>query len=110
MNSDASKKCNVAVKALATRPSPPDNNLVRSMWVWITAQASQNPLDTDSAQQALLTFCGANGINVLYLDVFRYLGSTNGSAHKTARMRQFVAAAHTSGIRVYAMGGNIDWG
>jgi hypothetical protein len=80
------------------------------MWVWIPAQASQDPLDTDSAQQALLNFCGAHGINVLYLHIFRYLGSTNGSAHKTARMRQFVDTAHRSGIRVYAMGGNIDWG
>jgi len=80
------------------------------MWVWITAQASQDPLDTDSDQQALLTFCGANGINVLYLDIFRYLGSTNGSTNKTARMRQFVDTTHKSGIRVYAMGGNIDWG
>jgi hypothetical protein len=80
------------------------------MWVWIMAQANQGPLDPDSDQQALLIFCGANGINVLYLDIFRYLGSTNGSAHKTTRMRQFVDAAHKSGIRVYAMGGNIDWG
>ena len=52
----------MAVNALATRPKPPNNNLVRSMWVWITAQASQDPLDTDSDQQALLNFCGANGI------------------------------------------------
>jgi hypothetical protein len=100
----------MAVNALATRPNPPNNNLVRSMWVWITTQASQDPLNTDSAQQALLNFCGANGINVLYLDIFRYLGSTNGSALKTARMRQFVDAAHQSGVRVYAMGGNVDWG
>jgi hypothetical protein len=100
----------MAVNALATRPNPPNNNLVRSLWVWITAQASQDPLDMDSDQQALLTFCGANEINVLYLDIFRYLGSTNGSTHKTARMRQFVDAAHKSGIRVYALGGNIDWG
>jgi hypothetical protein len=35
------------------------------MWVWITAQASQASLDTDSDQQALLNFCGANGINVV---------------------------------------------
>jgi hypothetical protein len=80
------------------------------MWVWITAQASQDPLDTDSAQQALLNFCGEHGINVLYLDIFRYLGSTNESANKTARMRRFVDAAHRSGLRVCAMGGNIDWG
>ena|SRR5262247_3990288 len=98
----------MAVHALATRPNPPNNNLVRSLWVWIMAQASHDPLDTDSDQQALLNFCGANGINILYLDMFRYLGSTNGSANKTARMRQFLDAAHKSGIRVYAMGGNID--
>ena len=100
----------MAVKALATHPNPPHNTLVRSLWVWLTAQTSQDPLDTDSAQQAWLNFCGAHGINVLYLHIFRYLGSPNGSAPKTARMRQFVDAAHQSGIRVYAMGGNIDWG
>lgn len=100
----------MAVNPLTTRPNPPNNNLARAMFVWVTSQASQDPIDTDSDQQALLNFCGTNGVNVLFLDIWRYLGGTNWTAAKVSKMRQFLDVAHRSGIRVYALCGDLGWG
>lgn len=100
----------MSVTKLSVRPNPPNSNLARAMFVWVTSQASQDPLDTDTDQQALINFCGANGVNVLFLDIWRYLGGSNGSATKTARLRLFLEVAHLSGIRVYALAGDLGWG
>jgi hypothetical protein len=80
------------------------------MFVWVTSQASQDPLDTDNDQQSLLNFCGTVGNNVIFLDVWLYLGGANWTAAKVSRMRQFLDVAHRSGIRVYALCGAPDWG
>lgn len=103
-------KPTMAVTPLATRPNPPNNNLARAMYVWVTATPSQDPLDTDTDQQNLVNFCGTNGINVLFLDIWQYLGGANWTSSKVTRMRQFLDLAHRSGIRVYALCGNTDWG
>jgi len=73
------------------------------------ATPSQDPLDTDADQNSLLSFCGTNGVNVLFLDIWRYLGGTNWTAAKVARMRLFLDAAHRSGIKVYALCGDFGW-
>jgi hypothetical protein len=65
---------------------------------------------TDTAQQNLLNFCGTNGINTLFLDFYNYLGAANWTSTKVTRVKQFIAVAHASGIRVYALCGNADWG
>lgn len=99
----------MVVNALSTPPIPVNSNLNRSMFVWVTSQASQDPLDTDNDQNALLTFCGTNKINVLFLDMWLYLGGSNWTSTKLTRLRTFLDAAHRSGIKVFALTGNIDW-
>src|SRR5574338_71580 len=99
----------MVVNALSTPPIPVNSNLNRSMFVWVTSQASQDPLDTDNDQNALLTFCGTNKVNVLFLDMWLYLGGSNWTSTKLTRLRTFLDAAHRSGIKVFALSGNIDW-
>lgn len=99
----------MAVTVLSSPPTPPNNNLARSMFVWVTSNSSQDPLNNDSQMSDLITFCGNNGVNVLYLDIWLYLGGSNWSTTKVNRMKKFLDAAHKSGIRVYALAGNTDW-
>ena len=100
---------NMVVNPLSTPPIPVNSNLDRGMFVWVTSSASQDPLDTDTDQTALLNFCGTNKVNVLFLDMWVYLGGANWTATKLSRLRQFLDVAHKSGIKVYALTGNIDW-
>lgn len=100
----------MAVTALTNRPVPPNSNFARSMFVWVTSSAAQDPIDTDSDQQALVNFCGSNGVNVLYLDIWQYICGSNWTAAKVSKLRQFLDVAHRSGIRVLALAGSIDWG
>ena len=79
------------------------------MFMWVTAQAAQDPLDTDNDQQAVMTHCGAVGCNVLFLDIWLYLCGSNWTSAKVTRMKQFLDLAHRSGIKVYALAGNVDW-
>jgi hypothetical protein len=99
----------MVVTALSTPPVPQNSNLGRAMFVWVTSNSTQDPLGTDAKQQSLLNFCGTNGVNVIFLDVWLYVCGSNWDATKLARMQKFVDAAHKSGIRVYALAGNTDW-
>lgn len=101
---------NMVVNALTNRPVPQNSNMNRAMFVWVTATASQDPLDTDTDQQSLLNFCGSNGVNVIYLDMWRYLGGANWTNAKRDRIKLFNDAAHRSGIKVYALCGDLGWG
>lgn len=102
----------MAVNPLANRPVPPNSNFSRALFAWVTATASQDPLDTDADQQALLNFCNsANvGCNTIFLDMWRYLGGANWTNAKRDRMKLFLDAAHRSGIKVYALSGDLGWG
>lgn len=99
----------MAVNALANRPVPPNSNMSRAMYVWVGSTALLDPIDVDADQQSLLNFCGTNGINVLFLDMWRYLGGSNWTAAKVARVKLFLDAAHRSGIKVYALAGDLGW-
>lgn len=80
------------------------------MFVWVgTVGSTNDPLRTDTTQNALLTFCANNGVNVLFLDVWMYLGGTNWSSSNRDTMKKFVSVANASGIRVMALAGNSDW-
>ena len=59
--------------------------------------------------RALLNFCSSNGVNVLYLDIWVYLGGGNFSTAHAQTFQKFIHYAHASGIRVYALTGNNDW-
>ncbi len=98
------------VTALTNRPVPPNTNMARAMFAWVTATASQDPLDTDTDQQAMVNFCGTVGCNTIFLDMWLYLGGANWTATKRTRMAQFLDVAHRSGIKVFALCGNVDWG
>lgn len=93
---------------LVNRPTPPNGNAGRAMYVWV--RPATDPMANESTQQALITFCAANGVNVLFLDIWSYLGRPNMTEAKAARMRAFLDAAYRSGIRTYALSGNVDWG
>lgn len=98
------------VSPLTNRPVPPNSNFRRALFTWVTASSGQDPLDTDNDQQDLIDFCGDEGINVLFLDIWVYLGGSNWTNSKRDDMMKFIEAAHKSGIRVYALAGNVDWG
>ncbi len=100
----------MAVTPLANRPVPPNADPHRAMFMWVTSTASQDPLDTDNDQQAVMTHCAAVGCNVLFLDIWRYLGGANWTTAKVTRMKQFLDLAHRSGIKVYALAGDLGWG
>lgn len=93
-----------------TPPTPPNSNLDRSMFVWCgTAGSAGDPLSTDAKIQSLLNFCASNGINLLYLDIWGYLGGGNWSTAHMQTVQKFVHYAHASGIQVWALAGNTDW-
>jgi hypothetical protein len=102
----------MAVNPLANRPVPPNSNFARAMFVWVGATAATDPLDTDADQQAILNFLDDTnvGCNTIFLDIWRYLGGANWTAAKTARLRLFLDAAHRSGVKVYALSGDLGWG
>lgn len=93
-----------------TIPVPPNGNESYSMFVWIPATGgSSDPMSSDTNMQALLNFCSSNGVNVLYLDMWVYLGGGNFSTAHAQTFQKFIHFAHASGIRVYALAGNNDW-
>jgi len=92
-------------------PTPPNNNLARSLFVWTANDGTANDiLDTDQKMNDLLTHCNTYGINVLFLGTFPYLGKTNWTGARQQRMQLLVERCHQSGIQVFALGGNVDWG
>lgn len=101
----------MAVNMLSTPPTPQNSNMDRAMFVWVgTVGSANDPLRTDTTQNTLLSFCSTNGINVLFLDMWFYLGGTNWSAANRDTIKKFISVANESGIRVYALCGNSDWG
>jgi hypothetical protein len=60
--------------------------------------------------QSLLNFCSSKGVNVLFLDIWGYLGGGNWSTAHFQSVQKFLHYAHASGIRVMALAGNTDWG
>jgi hypothetical protein len=101
----------VTVNPLTTSPTPPNSNVDRALFVWGDTPGSPlDPIATDALQNALLSTCAANGVNLLYLDMWNYLGSSNWTLANRNTVKKFVSAANQSGIRVHALAGNVDWG
>lgn len=92
-------------------PVPQNNNLDRAMFVWVPqVGGASDPMSSDANMNSLLTFCTNNGVNVLFLDIWAYLGGGNWSAAHAQTFQKFIHFAHCSGIRVLALCGNTDWG
>jgi hypothetical protein len=101
----------MTVTALTSPPSPPNGNMDRALFVWgDNLGAPQDPIRNDVAQNALLACCASNGINLLFVDMWEYLGAGNWTAAARDQMKKFISIANASGIRVYALAGNADWG
>jgi hypothetical protein len=58
----------------------------------------------------MLNFCNAQGVNVIFQDIYGYLGGANWSAANLSRMQFVLEKMHYSGIKVFAYAGNVDWG
>jgi hypothetical protein len=93
-----------------TIPTPPNSNEAYSMFVWINSVGgTTDVLNTDANMQSLLNFCSSNGVNVLFMDIWAYLGGGNFTTAHAQSYQKFIHFAHASGIRVYALAGNNDW-
>jgi hypothetical protein len=81
------------------------------MFVWIPSPIGgiDDPLGTDNSQQKLLKFCSDNGVNVIFLDMYNYLGGATWSSANQVIVKKFIAVARASGIRVMALCGADDW-
>ncbi len=99
----------MTITALTSPPVPPNSNADRAMFVWINGAAGNtaDPLKNDTSIQSLITFCGNNNVNLVFLDIYSYLGGSNWNPAQVARAVRYL---HASGIRVYALAGNTDWG
>jgi len=96
---------------VVTPPTPPNSNLDRAMFVWIPqVGGASDPMSSDSNMQAVLNLCSSRGVNLIYLDVWQYLGGGNFTVAHAATIQKFIHYAHGSGIRVFALAGNYDWG
>lgn len=94
-----------------SHPVPPNSNLSRSLFVWTANDGSTNDvLDTDTKIQALLDHCATHGINLLYFDIYSYLGKNNWTGSRVQRVQLLLERCHESAIDVMALAGNVDWG
>lgn len=100
------------VTPLTTPPNPANSNPTRGMFTWVTSNSTQDPLNSNTKQQNLINFCGATATktNLIFLDMWNYVGAANWTTTKLSNIRQFMDAASKSGIEVYALAGNADWG
>ena len=99
----------MTITALSAPPTPPNSNADRAMFVWINGAAGNaaDPIKNDTNIQALVTFCGNNNINLVYLDMYPYIGGSNWNPAQLARAIRYLKA---SGIRVFALTGDTTWG
>jgi len=88
-----------------TPPVPPNSNYARSVFVW----GATDEITSDTDKQNLLDWCRDRGVNVLFLDIWRFLGGGNWSTSNANNIAEFINAAHKSGIQVHALCGNVDW-
>ena len=89
-----------------TPPQPANADPERAVFVYL----SPDPLGTDANMQGLLNFCSNQGINLVFMDMYAYLGGANWTSTHLTRMQLFIQTAHQSGIRVMFYAGNTTWG
>lgn len=89
--------------------TPPNGDDFRGMFVWITSDPAQDPLNTLEKRETLLNFCINKNINRLYIDTYQYLGPATTDDTKKTNMRSFLSSCYPYGISVYGLGGNTDW-
>lgn len=87
-------------------PVPPNSDYARATFVWGTTDEITN----DTNKQNLLNWCRDRGTNVVFLDIWRFLGGSNWSVTNANNIAEFIDAAHKSGMQVYALAGDLPWG
>ncbi len=90
-----------ALSPVTLRP-PPDGDDVRAMWLYAGSTFS-----SAAASQAVLDFCGREGVNRIYLGGYGIWA--NGSDELKDNLRTFLATANASGIQVDALLDGTDW-
>jgi hypothetical protein len=98
------KGCLMTVTAV-TPPAPANSDIERAMFAYL----SPDPIGTDTNMQNMLNFCSTQGVNLIFMDMYAYLGGSNWSSTHLTRMQLLHQMAHQSGIRVMFYGGNTDW-
>lgn len=92
-------------------PAPPNSNLQRALFAWLANDGGVNDIpSTDTKVQSFLNHCNAQGINTVFLGFYSYLGGANWNATRLARMQFLIEKCHASGIRVFALSGDVGWG
>lgn len=100
----------MTVSAVAI-PTPQNSNMDRAMFVWVPqVGGATDPLSSDANMNSVLSWCTNHGVNVIFLDMYQYLGGGNWSTTHAQTYQKFIHFAHASGIRVMALAGNTDWG
>jgi len=89
-----------------TPPVPANGDIERCMTAW----SGTSPITGDTACQNVLNFCSSQNVNLVFLDMWGYLGGSNYSTTNVGYVQKFCQYAHLSGIRVMALAGKSDWG
>jgi hypothetical protein len=89
-----------------TPPVPKNGDIERAMFAYL----NPDPLGTDTNMQSLLNFCSAQGVNLIFMDMYAYLGKANWTSTHQTRMQLLCQEAHQSGIKVMFYAGNTNWG
>jgi hypothetical protein len=97
----------MSLTPLTSPPVPPNSCNSYAMFCW---EGQTDYLSTTAAQQNLITYCGNNNVNTLFLDFYSYLGGANWTSAHVASFQTLLSAAHASGIRCFALSGSPNWG
>lgn len=87
----------------------PNGDPYRAMFTWVNADPIQDPLNTEAERDALIAFCQAQGVNLLFLDMYQYIAANNTDETKQGIVRNFIGDCTAAGITVYGLAGNTDW-
>ena len=100
----------MAINPLTKRPQPPSGVPHRAMFFWSGAVDNEDPFDTDSEVNSLISFLDELnvGCNTIFLDIWRYLGGSNWTNAHRNRLYTVLDGLKRSGCRVYALAGNVD--
>lgn len=80
----------------------------KAMWLWETEQIVTNPID----QQKLITFCKAQGITDLFLQIPYEAKKEKGKWEilwDSSKIRPLIADLHRAGVKVHALDGDPEF-
>lgn len=86
-------------------------SLARSMIVWVSSNPAQDPIATSDARSSLITLANNQQVSTIFVDIWFYLGATNGSPTKTTALQALISGykAADPTRKVYALQGAPEW-